>query len=500
MSGSKGAKNLFFGLIAQVLTIAVGIIIPRLVLVNLGSEANGLLNSVSSILTYMALLEAGVGAATVQALYTPCGKNDHDKINRIMAATNYFYRRTGTIYLIIVMILSVGYTLMIDSTIPRIYIFLVVILSGLSGVLSYFIQGKYKLLLMAEGRNYVITNITTISSIGISIVKVLVLITGGNVVAMQSTYFVFNLLQMLIIVLYIHRNYHWLDLKVEPDFSSLDQRNAVMIHQITELIFNNTDVIILTLFTTLKSVSVYSMYAMIFGMVKSVAVTFSDSYSYAVGQSWEDKDRFNRIFNGYEVYNMTVTFAFFCIATILMLPFLKLYTRGINDINYVDPYLLALFAACQLMQNGRKASQTVINVAQHFEKTKWRSVAEAIINLTVSLALTYKFGIYGVLWGTIAALFYRTNDVIIYAAGLLKRSVLISYRRWFVNLGVFLALVYASGFIPFPTGSYLWMILYGMFLCATVLPIFLLVNSVTNMETAKYTFSVIKRTILKRRG
>lgn len=83
---------------------------------------------------------------------------------------------------------------------------------------------------------------------------------------------------MIIMTIYIRRNYKWLDLKVLPDFDAISQKNAVLVHQITELIFNNTDVIILTIFTSLKTVSVYSMYAMIFGMVKSVTVTLSDSF------------------------------------------------------------------------------------------------------------------------------------------------------------------------------------------------------------------------------
>ena len=145
-------------------------------------------------------------------------------------------------------------------------------------MLSYFFQGKYRILLSAEGKSYITTNISTFCSVGVSLTKAVILIAGGNVVLVQSVYFVFNLLQMILILLYIRRNYSWLDLKVTPDFEALSQRKAVLVHQISSLIFSNTDVIILTAFTSLKTVSVYSMYAMIFGMVKSVAVTISESF------------------------------------------------------------------------------------------------------------------------------------------------------------------------------------------------------------------------------
>ena len=77
MNSTKGLKNITYGMLSQFITIALGIIIPRLVLVNLGSEANGLLNSTASILSYMSLLEAGVGTATLQALYKPITEGEY---------------------------------------------------------------------------------------------------------------------------------------------------------------------------------------------------------------------------------------------------------------------------------------------------------------------------------------------------------------------------------------------------------------------------------------
>lgn len=66
--------NLFWGIASELLTIVLGIIVPRLILTSYGSEVNGLLGSVTQIYSYIALLEAGIGTATVQALYKTVGK------------------------------------------------------------------------------------------------------------------------------------------------------------------------------------------------------------------------------------------------------------------------------------------------------------------------------------------------------------------------------------------------------------------------------------------
>lgn len=495
MDSSRGFKNLIYGIGAQIITLGLGIIIPHLVLVNLGSEANGLLNSVNSILAYMSLLEAGVGTATLQALYRPISKSDKGSINRILSATNFFYKRTGNVYLFSVITIAFVYTFFVKTELPKVDVFLVVLLTGLAGVLSYYFQGKYSILLSAEGKGYVNTNVSVLVTVFTSTIKVVLLVHGFNVVAVQISYFVIRFLQVFVFIAYMKRFYSWLDLSVTPDFEAISQKNAVLVHQITNLIFNSTDTIILTIFTTLKVVSVYSMYALIFGLVKTISVTISDSFLYAVGQSYGNKERFMKLFNAFEVYNMAITFALFCIAKIFILPFLRLYTQGVSDINYLDGKVAWLFVIFYLLNNGRKASAHVIDIAQHFEQTKWRAVLEAVINITVSIALTIRFGIYGVLLGTIAALLYRTNDIIIYASGILERSPFITYKRWFQNIAVFGVFVWISSFFDLYADNYFMLLVYGVAFSLIIVITFILVNSVIERTTAHYVFGVLRNKI-----
>ena len=113
----KGIYNILFGFLSEAVTIILGLIIPRLFLLSFGSEMNGLLNSVSQLYVYLGLLEAGVGAATMQALYKPVASSDHKSINGILSATHSYYKRIGSLYLIFVCLLSVIYPLITPTTI-----------------------------------------------------------------------------------------------------------------------------------------------------------------------------------------------------------------------------------------------------------------------------------------------------------------------------------------------------------------------------------------------
>lgn len=488
-SSQKGALNIITSFLSQIVTLMLGIVIPRLVLINLGSESNGLLNSVNTVLTYVALLEAGVGAASLVALYTPIALDDKQKINSILAATDVFYKRSGRWYLIAVAVMTVVFPLTINSDLPMWQIMAVTFLSGIPGVISYYFQGKYQILLRAEGKSYILTNLTTIIHTATNIVKIILLICGCGIVVLQCMYMFFNLIQVWFTMRYIKKNYAWIDLNVKPDFAAISQSKNALVHQVSSLIFGNTDTLILTYCCGLKVVSVYSMYTLLFGIIATSISNFSGA-NFILGQSYNtDKQRFVQLLDVYEIFNMVLTFSLFCIANIFMLPFMRLYTSGVSDTNYIDGLLPYLFIATYLLSNGRNSSSQVINYAGHFKQTQSRSILESVINIVVSLACVFQFGIYGVLLGTIAALLYRTNDMIIYAnKKILNRSPWKTYRRWLVNLALFIAVTALSKltFAHIALDTYPRIILWAAITCVVVIPLFFAVESIFDRETYRY--------------
>lgn len=229
MNSKKSLTNILSNILRQVLTLGLGIFIPRLVLVNLGSESSGLLNSINQILAYITLLEAGVGTASLQALYGPVANQDHLSVSSIMSATNRFYKRTGTIYFLVVLFLSFLFPLTLDTELSYRSVMLVVFFSGMPGVINYYFQGKFKILLQAEGKEYIVTNMMTIVHLATNIAKIILLLNGFDVVALQFMYLLFSLMQMIYISLYMRRHYKWLNLRAEPNFKALPQGYRIIL-------------------------------------------------------------------------------------------------------------------------------------------------------------------------------------------------------------------------------------------------------------------------------
>lgn len=434
--GKRIVKIFSFGMLSQIVTLLLGIVIPKLMIVSYGSEVNGLMSSVRQIFVYVALLEAGIGTASLQALYAPVAKGDQQRTSEIMAATDHYYKRTGLLYGIAVVVLAFVYPILVKSNIPMPIVFGVIFFQGASGVINYFFQGKFSILLRVDGKSYITTNAGTIVNVASKLVQIVLILAGCNILVVQIAYFIINMLQMLYIMWYVKKHYAWLDLKVQPDYSALSQSKNVIVHQISSLVFNNTDIIVLTYFCGLKVVSVYSLYSMIISCVSNIIDSMCSSVEFVLGQAFNsDRKRFLKLQETYETYYLGISFAAFTITLVLLPSFIEIYSSGITDAQYVDKYLPYLFVGLNVLMYARRTSSQIINFAGHFKQTQVRSIIESVINLSVSLILVHYIGMYGVLIGTIVALLYRTNDVIVYAnRNILGRKPWKTYRRWLQNL------------------------------------------------------------------
>ena len=86
-------RNIVTAIGYQVVIAVFGLVLPRLYLVNFGSEVNGLNSTIKNIFAYLSLLEAGVGLSAQYSLYGPVAKGDTGSINGILSATAWHILR-----------------------------------------------------------------------------------------------------------------------------------------------------------------------------------------------------------------------------------------------------------------------------------------------------------------------------------------------------------------------------------------------------------------------
>ena len=472
--------NLLSGVLYQVVLIALSFLLPRLYLENFGSEVNGVLSTIKQIFAYMVLLESGIGLATTQALYKPVAEENHNKISSVISATHSYYVKVGIIYAIIVLLIAFAYEYIVPTSIESGLIFGIIILTALPNLFSYFMQTKYRILLEVDGRKYVITNSETILQLVSNIAKIVVILLTNNLLLMQLSYCILSLLQLFYIYIHAKKRYKWLSVKTEPDYEAISQRKSVLVHQVSGMVFNNTDVLLLSFLCDFKVVSVYTIYNIFFSQVQTFITSIISGFSFALGQMFHtDREKFMKVYNVYETLYIMSTFIIYTLMAVFLLPLIQIYTKGINDANYTNALLVILFVVMNLLANGKLPSNHVLEYSGKFEETRSHAIWEMIVNIAVSIVSILKWGICGAIIGTIVALLYRSVMMIYYSnKKVLDRRMFHTYKLWIVNGAVFATLMAIFFVDSFSGLSFIRLFIKGIIHSLWIVPLYIGVNFV----------------------
>ena len=454
----KSVYNAFFAVLQQGVTLVLGLIVPQLFIRAYGSPVNGLQASIQNIYTYIALLEAGIGTAALQALYSPVALGDRTRISAIYAATHRQYRRIAGLYLLCVAVFAAVYPATIEAPLPYAQVSGIVLFSGVSSFLSFASHGKLMILLQADGHNYVVSALSTLMYAGISLCRILLIRAGAPVLWLYAAGALVAVAVTGLYALYRRHAYPWLDERTEPDPSAISQSRHVLVHQVSAIVCSSTDVMVLTyVCRDFSLVSIYNVYNMICEVLRTLLVNLFGSVDFILGQAWNsDRERFRRIYPVYESAYITVTFIIYTAAYALMRPFMQLYTARFTDADYLLAELPLLFVLAKLMYNARNPMIQLITWAGHFRQTQYRSIIETCINIAVSIPCAMRWGIDGVLFGTIAAMTYRTVDIVLYVSRhLLSESPWQHFRPMAVCWSGFIAAALLLRLIPLSPGGYI---------------------------------------------
>ena len=486
--------NLLSGIVYQVVLLSLSFILPRLYLVNFGSEVNGVLSTIKQIFTYLCLLEAGVGLASTQALYKPIAENDHKRASAILSATNSYYLKTGIIYLAAVLAIAVLYAYVIPVAINSHILFVIIILNAVPALFSYFVQAKYRVLMEVDGRKYVITNSETVLQLLSNIGKIAVLLLSDSLVLIQLVYCLLALLQLSFLYIYAKRRYNWLKFKEKPDFAAISQKKSVLVHQLSAMVFNNTDIILLSVLTDFKAVSVYTIYNIFFSQMQAFITSVVSGFSFALGQMFHtDREKFIKTYNVYETFYIMITFIIYTLMAVFLLPLVQIYTGGINDANYSNTLLVFLFVIMNLLSNGKLPSNHVLEFAGKFEETRSHAIIEMALNIVVSVFAILKWGICGAIFGTIVALMYRGGMMIYYSnKKVLLRSVMKTYSHYIINGAVFAGVMAVFFVDSFSRVSFGKLLISGIIYAPVIAFSYVLINFIFQRNAFKDLAELLK--------
>ena len=381
MRTKNSITNIIVSLLYRIITIVSGFVISKILLSSYGSEINGYISSSKTILGYLSLLELGLSGASIYSLY-PCLATKNDKqTSIILSQTRRMYIRTGLFFLVALVLVSFTYPFVVKGTLDYyLEVILFFVLAGAT-IIDFFGFSKYRVLFTADQSEYILNICNIVYAVVHLSLVVLTDILHLNVIIMQCTAIIAFFVRSVLLYIFYKRKYkNRFSFRVHEKTNHIKQRWDVLIHEISWLVLSSLPLIIISTRFSLFESSVYSVYFLVIGNLQNILSIVYQSIIASFGQLYSLKkyDRFLSVYNKFEVAYMFLSSFVFAIGMALTIPFVKIYTKGVNDYNYVNLILLISMVIRNFANTARIPTSVIVGSTGGFRKTR----IYAIISIT----------------------------------------------------------------------------------------------------------------------
>lgn len=399
--------NSLSGLIVVLVNTLMQFLNRTLFIHYLGKTYLGYNGLFANVLGVLSLTELGIGSAIIFSLYKPLKEKDELLIIKLMHLFKKIYELIG----VVVLFLGIGAYFLIrnqiigspDKVAELTVTYFLFLLGSVSG---YYLTYKRSMFdadqkVYKNQFNFLIFNSLS------SIVQMLMLIVFKDFLLYAGTATIFTILANIAIAKQVDREYPFLHKKI--DNYQLDSKLKEQIKKLTIGNFSNkigtvvvygTDNILISIFSGIVSVGIYSNYALIVNtLISLVSKAFSGLTSTIGIMKVEDSRQNLKKYRHMHMVNVFITI--FCVGGLASLGnvFIQLWIGK----NYLLPvFIVNVIIANFALEIYRRTSLTFIDAYGLSWVQRWKSIIEVIINLGLSLVFAgiFKWGLLGILLGT----------------------------------------------------------------------------------------------------
>lgn len=422
--------NTLTGVLKQVVTVICGFILPRYMLLYYGSATNGLISSISNFLGFISLLDMGVGAVIQANLYKPLADKDSGTISQIVKSSARFFRRLAYIFIGYIVLLCFLFLILFKSKYDSWFTISLLIIVSISTLAQYLFGMTYQLLLNADQKSYVPLLLQIFTILANTIFAVVLMKLGMSVHIVKLMTAVVYVLRPLLQMVYVHKHYN-IDKTVKVVGEPIKQKWNGFSQHFAAVVCQNIDIVVLTVFSTLEEVSIYSVYYSVTSGVQQIIMTAATGLEALFGNmiARGEKDKLSRTFISVEWAIHTVVTFVFTVAAVTIVPFISVYTQGINDANYIALAFATLLVIAYALQCLRIPYFRIIKAAGHFKQTQNGAYISACLNIVITVGLVFNFGLVGAAIGTLVAMLYHTGYFVWY----LSKNILYRPINYFLQ-------------------------------------------------------------------
>lgn len=360
----------------------------------------------TNVLTVLSLTELGMTDALNFRLYAPIADGDTDRVGRVMN----FYRRVYLVIAAVILVLGLCLLPFLEhlikdtSEVPAdVNLRLVYLLFLAQTVVSYTWSCR-QMLLVADQKQHVYSMYQSLIGFVRYAVQLALLFLTRSYTATLIAGIGITVLLNCLVSLRIGQRYRNV-FAVKGSLSPADRRQifsdtgATACHKVGAVVLTGTDSIIVARFVGLAVTGIYSNYAMLLNYLQSLLGQALGSFTGSIGSAHSElsAEENHRVFRRLQF----VCFWVASVCTVCTYTLINDFiTVWLGERMVLDRLTVIALSMQFYLETDRKIVLGYTCGSGLFVRDKWRPIAEALINIAVSLWLVLKIGLAGVFFGT----------------------------------------------------------------------------------------------------
>ena len=402
MRSKNAFRNLITYLVYEAIVFVCGIIFPRFIILNYGSEINGLTATITRILSLINLVQAGAVGAAIFQMYKPVADGDCAKQSAIIYSSKKFYNRVSFVYLLVALAASIFYSFYLRSdNLSFLQIFLSFLILAINGTNALLFNSICDIFVSSHQKKYLLSLAYICEQIVRYGLISIVLFFKAPFIFLYLCYLIAGtVLVILNLVIYKKLSAGIITNNPENKNFKIPNRKYLMLSSIGAEMVTASPTVIITTFIDLIHSSVFSVYSMIFTSMKTILSSIQLSFSAIFGNltKTEDNSKILDVHSGIELLTIWLgTVASSCVG-FLIIPFIKLYSSG-ADADYLSVLLALFVVAYTIVFSFRTSFGYVATVYGLFKDTCFIVLFFGVLGIVISIVSTILFGMPYVMIG-----------------------------------------------------------------------------------------------------
>lgn len=371
MRTKRTLLNMVFSVISLVVSSVLSMLLTRTVLLHLGSDYNGLNGTITQFLTVLMLFESGFTVAALVKLYKPFGDDNYDEINKIISKTGQKFRQIGLLMLVVGTVAAAIYVLFIKTDVEYAVVLAMFFFSIASTAFNFAYTYKFRLMFQVSQREYIIYLINIIQYLIMYIGMILIVSFTKNIVLARAFFLVMNVFSGLAIGFCAKKSFPKTNYKAECRDVKIEGTKDLLVSKIVGILYNSLTFFYMSIFVGTVQTSIYAVYNSIISIIHNFTNVALNAPQNALGQIINtEKEKLKKTLIEYEYTSVLLACILLSTTMALYIPFIRIYTDGVTDVNYIQPEIALLLVLITISQMIHIPSGKCIELSGKFKVAK----------------------------------------------------------------------------------------------------------------------------------